>query len=574
VSGNGLFGAIRAFFVYSGDEAGTGLTGVARYLQENIEPKPAEILPTEEPTGVDRYVYAIDQAIEQAIEQEDVADVKEDVVVESEAISEVQQTVAVTQESASSNGIFGAIRSFFVYTDESAGGQLTGVARYLQDSAEPEPEQPVAMERSEAVTGVARYLDDSMASEQHTLEDATASSAVEAEVQESEIETVQEQQLAVEDEPANEQLATGVVKYMQEQAVIESELPLVTGVEMYLQDQEVAAIVKSTSTGVDAYVDQANVEMEVAAIIAKYQQREQDEVTIEPLMVTGVASYIDTNIVNSEDRDGSTGVINYLERADKTAEAEAIIVAYLERQQALGEAEVPAPSSVASYIAEREQEYAENAADSGVTAYLGKEAIAADCADIIARFDERVRLANEQQEEALKPRQNRVSVVKIRHRQPSSVARYINKLDLETPATTAVSGVDKFMMEQELAAKEQEAAEIIARFEARQLELQEEQNDTSGVARYIEELAATAVVIGSESSVSKYLLSQPAIKVEIPVFETETSVAKYLDENIVVSEQPKATTGVAKYVANRLIEASQLPVETISGVDRYLLSQA
>ena len=50
MKGNSLFGAIRAFFVYSDDDAGSQLTGVARYLQEHIvEPQPKAI------TSVDRY---------------------------------------------------------------------------------------------------------------------------------------------------------------------------------------------------------------------------------------------------------------------------------------------------------------------------------------------------------------------------------------------------------------------------------------------------------------------------------------------------------------------------------------
>lgn len=575
MKGNGLFGAIRAFFVYSGDEAGTEVTGVARYLQDNMEPEVVEVIQAEVPTGVARYVHAVDQAIEEALEQE-----QESVAVDpdyssepepDEPVQEVHQYVSATQESTSSNGIFGAIRSFFVYTDEAAtSSQLTGVARYLQESTDPEP---VAVAQSEEATDVARYLDESIAIEQDTIEVDTSI----VEVEEEEVEMVAEQVVDdTETEQVNEILvttATGVAKYMQEQSVIESELPLVTGVEMYLQDQEIAAIARSTSTGVGEYVDQANVQMEVAAIIAKYQQREVDVVEIEPLKVTGVASYID-NIVNSETQEGATGVVDYLDKSDKRAEAEVIIADYLARQQAMGETEVPAPSSVASYIEEREHEYTANKADSGVTAYLEKEAVDVDCADIVARFHERVRLVSEQQE-ALKPKGNRVSVVKIRHRQPSSVARYINELELgvATPAA-ALSGVDKFMMEQELAAKEQEAAEIIARFQTRQEELLEEPVVISGVASYIDKLVATEVAIGGESGVSRYLVNQPAITVEIPVLETESSVAKYVDAMVSDCEQPRVSTGVTQYVAKRLIEASQVPVETLSGVDRYVLTQS
>ena len=625
----GFFAAVSAFFIYREDEE-SNLTGVARYLQEQSEPNTeiglgSEAAATgvakylqeqvetvaetgfegEAVTGVARYLNEVDSGDQ----DQQVADV-EDVAVIEAPVRAVEAPVYVNSPS---KGLFATIRSFFGSEVQS---EVTGVARYLQEQDRIEAEVaaglareaglrsqattsvtryleqsdsgathlstatdvvaegvlileevPESVLRSEATSGVTRYLEQSNSSEERLYAAAevvagaiSAMEAVEAGAESSEayLERVEEP-------------ATGVARYIGGQAVIESELPLLTGVEMYLQDCD-AARSGSTLTGVGAYVDQAELQNEAAAIIAKYQQ--QDEVQEEEVLaleITGVANYIEVNILNVEAEAAATGVVGYLDKAAKIAEAEAIVAKFLERQQALAEADKPVLSSVAQYIDTLEN--VDKAAASGVTAYMEKSVIDAEVADIIKRFIER-ELAVKEQAAAAKPQVNRKSVVKIRHR-ISSVDKYISKLEPEiTTVSSELSGVERFVVEQELEAKRLEADEIIARYLARQAELSEAPITISGVARYIDNLPEVDAAMFDVSSVSRYLAKQPVAIVvdEIPEVDSETSVSRYLADNADNYDQARSKTGVAAYLANQIIAASQGPVEQLSGVDQYMIS--
>lgn len=569
----GLFAAVRAFFVYNGDEAESNLTGVARYLREHIEPACEASLGSGTVTGVAKYLEELDsgdQGQEEPAHVEQAVDDIEEVQVRE---TPVREAVAPVSVSPQGKGLFAAIRSFFVYSDDAPASQLTGVARYLQEHIEVEPEADVELEvasgavlRSEATTGVARYLEQSDSSE--TRISAAAEAVMALESVDSDNSVINTEYSEISEERAEEsESATGVAKYMEEQALIESELPLITGVEMYLQDQAAAKLDAAASTSVGEYLDQACAQSEAAAIIAKYQEQNEEEVQETMPVLTSVDRYVEVNILSSEQEAGSTSVVDYLERSDKIAEAEAIIARYHERQSVNEEADLPVPSGVACYVEALEQD-AQNAAASGVTAYMEKSIKQSEVAEIIARYLERERIAKERQEQ-LKPQENRVSVVKIRNRKPSSVARYVSQLGLDEITSSAeLSGVGKYMMDQEAEAKEQAAAEIIARFEERQKALLEGQTVVSGVARYIQNLPASEPV----SSVDKYLANRTSLIVE-EVPAPKSSVSRYLDEQKEAVDETRPASGVARYLANQLIAANTAPVEKLSGVDRYVLSQ-
>lgn len=670
---NTLFGAIRTFFVYSGDDLGDQLTGVARYLQENnLEPQPKI------PTSVDRYLETkeitevrIAEALaetsyqqELELENQRLAEQAELARLKLTREADVYESTLKQASNSNSGGLFGAIRSFFIYDGSQFGSKLTGVARYLQEHniepdviAEPDLEAQsllcselttgvarylehvaltetppcidateetdeiievvetvadieqevvseavlhseatagvtrfleqaelseaslstaaevvaeaienmsntedvesvlesdiasVAVLRSKATTGVARYLEQTDAGElrisaatELVAEAVSAITAVESENLEIQLlsdELVAEKTIeALEDEPV-------ITLADEEQADIKDELLLITGVEMYLQDQLELQSDQMSSTGVGAYLDEINVHCRAEAILAKYQQ--QDEVIQEPIIVTSsVANYIEENGLGQEIK-GSTGVVDYLEQSAKQAESEVIIANYLARQQALVEATLPEPSSVAQYINRYEQEASNN-----VNTAVEKAVMDTKVTEIIACFHERERIAKEQQQK-LEPPANRVSVVKIRHRKPSSVTCYIAQRDLaECDTSKTLSNVGKFL-------KEKEVADILSRFLAQQEEANKAQKaPLSGVATYIADLVENEPAPQFFSGVSQYLVNQPATTIieAPPVPALETSVEKYIQEQEVV-DALKMTSSVDQYLANLIIEASR-----------------
>lgn len=492
---NSLFDAVRAFFVYDGDVTSNS-TGVDRYLSKNnIVSQP------QAKTSVDLYLQGL--VSEPSVEKFADVVVQED---KSEAlnvevgVTSVSEPVLLKPIKSIKDSFFGAIRAFFVYEDDAIKTSSTGVARYLQENIMPDP----------VATGVAQYLEQSEATE---LEVATKLT------EEGHTETIKE-------------ITTSVAKYMQKQTELANELPVFSGVEMYLQDLDIATE-KPIVTKVGAYLEQDNLQNEATAIFAKYQT--QDDAKEDTLKATGVTDYIAENILNTAIKIGKTSVTDYMDRENKTKEAEAIIARYLEHKQVMAEADATKSTGVVQYLAtQTKKENDKPDKPSGVAAYIEKSATEVEVTAIIERHLESEQAQVTKEQKTLNLSANRKSVVKIRHR-ISSVDQYVKKLNAKATQASLKSGVDRFLLDQDLDASQQQADAIINSYLDRQSQLLEEQS-LSGVAKYICNLAETDKA--TISSVDRYLVNWSALTGVNAIRKNISGVTAYLENQDLAKNIP------------------------------------
>lgn len=301
-------------------------------------------------------------------------------------------------------------------------------------------------------------------------------------------------------------------------------------------------------------------------------------------VITGVDKYVDRQQALLPVKSGPSGVELYLEdRPNKSS-----VSKYLQNNASLGmsgvakylknqpEANV---SSVDKYVANRKILALTNPKSSGVENYLKRqkpvekeEMVVSSVADYL--------LKNETDKPA------------------SSVAKYISKKNVDSRKIHNLTGVEKYQLEQEIAAKKEAAAMIVDRFLKEQAKLAQEkmlaEKEAAEIAEREARLAESLSALDPDdneqiSAVDRYVSQQESLLKDKPQITSVTryvakkrveesskpvksSVEKYLTSSNKQNKPEQGLSGVAKYIKNKELIEKSLP--KTSGVSRYLRTKS